>query len=237
MHTNSAMQRFLAGAKMGLPIMIGYIPLGFAYGVLAVKSGISAPWAIAMSAFVFAGAGQFIAAGMIGAGASLFSIIIANAMVNSRHILMSAALVHPWRSLPSFWKNILSLFQTDEIFAVNIASAKAGEEAHVSQILSCALVAQSGWILGTALGAISGDLVADVRPYGLDFALPSMFIALLIPLCIDRTTILVALFSSICSLMFMMMGLGRWSIIIATILGASLGLLFSIRKNASCDIK
>ena len=132
MHKSIKIQRFLAGAKMGLPIMIGYMPLGFAYGVLAVKNGISAPWAIAMSTFVFAGAGQFIAAGMIGLGASAFSVIIANAMVNLRHILMSAALVHPWRSLPVFWKNILSLFQTDEIFAVNISSAKAGEEAQAS---------------------------------------------------------------------------------------------------------
>lgn len=231
MHTNTTMQRILTGAKMGFPIMIGYMPLGFAYGVLAVKSGISAPWAIAMSTFVFAGAGQFIAAGMIGAGASIFSVILANAMVNLRHILMSAALVHPWRSLPVAWKNILSLFQTDEVFAVNIASAKAGEEANVPQILSCALVSQSGWIIGTALGAISGDLVADVRPYGLDFALPSMFIALLMPLCVERTPIFVAVFSSICSLVFMMLGLGRWSIILATILGASLGLFFSMRKK------
>ena len=231
MFTNETRQSALRGFRQGLPIMIGYLPLGFAYGVLAVKNDISALWAVTTSIFVFAGAGQFIAAGMIGAGAPLFSIIVANMMVNLRHILMSAALVHPWRSLPVFWRNILSLFQTDEIFAVSVASAKAGDEPQVSQILSCALVAQSGWIVGTAIGAISGDFVADVRPYGLDFALPCMFIALLVPLFIDRISITIALFSALCSLSCMMLGMGRWSIILATVLGASLGLYLSMRKN------
>ena len=93
---------FYAGLKLGLPIMIGYIPLGFAFGVLAVKSGISAFWATMLSIFVFAGAGQFIAASMLGAGASILSIGAANFLVNLRHVLMSAALVTPWKHIP-FW--------------------------------------------------------------------------------------------------------------------------------------
>ena len=84
----------LTGIRLGLPILIGYVPLGIAYGVLAVKNGIPAMWAVAMSVFVFAGAGQFIAAGMIGGGASIPAVALANLMVNLRHILMSAALTY-----------------------------------------------------------------------------------------------------------------------------------------------
>ncbi len=68
----------LTGIRLGLPILIGYVPLGIAYGVLAVKNGIPAMWAVAMSVFVFAGAGQFIAAGMIGGGASIPAVALAN---------------------------------------------------------------------------------------------------------------------------------------------------------------
>ncbi len=220
----------LTGVKMGIPIFVGYLPLGFAYGVLAVKSDIGAWWAVAMSLFVFAGAGQFIAAGMIGAGASVMSIVIATFMVNLRHILMSAALIAPWRPLSTFWKHFLAFFQTDEVFASNISYAKAGGEVSVSQVLSCGLVAHAGWILGTAIGAFSGNLVTDVRPFGLDFALPSMFIALLVPLCYDRLSLLVAVLSALASLFFISLGLGRWSIILATVLGASLGLYLSQRR-------
>ncbi len=221
----------MTGVKMGLPIMIGYLPLGFAYGVVAVKNGVPAPWAIAMSLFVFGGAVQFIAAGMIGAGASLFSIIIATCMVNLRHILMSAALVTPWKPISTFWKSFLSFFQTDEVFAANISYAKAGGIVNISQVMGCSFVAHSGWIIGTALGAFSGDLVTDVRPLGLDFALPSMFIALLVPFCFERISLFVAVISALLALVFVYYGFGRWSIIMATVLAASLGLFLHLKKH------
>jgi len=66
--------------------------------------------------------------------------------------------------------------------------------------------------------------VADVRPLGLDFALPAMFLALLVPLCWDRLYLLIAVISALMSLILHMAGAGRWSVILATILAASLGL-------------
>lgn len=221
-------QQILNGAKLGLPIMIGYLPLGFAFGVLAVKNDVPALWATLMSILVFAGAGQFIAVGMIGAGASILSIVIATFMVNLRHILMSASLTLKWKNLSSPWQHFLALFQTDEVFAVNISLQ---QEAHAYHALSSALVAQSGWIIGTALGAFSSSLVTDVKPYGLDFALPSMFIALLVPLCINKLKILIALFSALASIFFFLLGFDRWSIIIATILAATLGTYLVCRQE------
>ncbi len=222
---------FYSGMKLGVPIMIGYIPLGFAFGVLAVKNGVDAFWAVMMSVFVFAGAGQFIAASMLGAGASFLSIGAANALVNLRHILMSAALVTPWKNIPFRWKMFLAFFQTDEIFAANISHYKSGKEVTVTQILTLALIAHSGWIIGTFLGAVSGGLITNVEAYGLDFALPAMFAALLVPLLIDRIQIVVCLAAALASLCFMQLGFDRWSIIIATLLSASLGLYLTLQKE------
>lgn len=222
---------FYEGFRLGFPIMIGYIPLGFAFGVLAVKNGISAFWAVMLSTFVFAGAGQFIAAGMFGAGASVISIGAANLLVNMRHILMSAALVTPWKDIPFKWKIFLACYQTDEIFAANISHYKAGKEVTVTQIFTLALVAHFGWIFGTFLGAVSGGLIANVEAYGLDFALPAMFAALLVPLLIDRTQIVVCLVGAVTSLCFMQLGFDRWSIIIATLISASIGLYLSLQKE------
>ena len=222
---------FYAGLKLGLPIMIGYIPLGFSFGVLAVKNGIDAFWAVMLSVFVFAGAGQFIAVSMLGAGASFLSIGAANFLVNLRHVLMSAALVLPWKHLPFSWKIFLSYFQTDEIFAANISYHKSGGEVTVTQVLTLALVAQSGWILGTFLGAVSGGLISNVEALGLDFALPAMFTALLVPLLADRIQIIVCLTGAVLSLCFMEAGFDRWSIIFATLLSASLGLFLSLQKE------
>lgn len=227
----SRKESFYNGFRLGFPIMIGYIPLGFAFGVVAVKNGIGAFWAVMLSTLVFAGAGQFIAASMLGAGASILSIAIANLLVNLRHVLMSAALVTPWKHLPFSWKMFLSFFQTDEIFAANISYYKAGREVTITQVLSLALIAHFGWILGTFLGALFGESITNVEAYGLDFALPAMFTSLLVPLLVDRIQLLVCLFGAISSLFFMQLGFDRWSIIIATILSATIGLYLSLQKE------
>ncbi|MBO4317368.1 MAG: AzlC family ABC transporter permease [Mailhella sp.] len=227
----------LAGAKLGLPIMLGYLPLGFAYGVLAVKSGIPPFWAILMSTVVFAGAGQFIVAGMLGAGASVLSSVIANFMVNMRHILMSAALAPHMKPFARWARTVLSLFQTDEIFALTIHLFKSGDAPGALKLFCLAVTAQSGWIIGTAAGAFSGGMVADVKPLGLDFALTAMFIALLIPMCFDRIQLIAALSGIVFSLAFNMLGFGRWSVIMATICAATIGLFLSLHKDRSCAVQ
>ena len=220
----SIKQGFLKGAKAGIPIFLGYMPLGFAYGVLAVKNGISPFWAVAMSTLVFAGAGQFIVAGMLGAGASVFSACIANMMVNLRHILMSAALAPFFKPLSRAGRLLLALYQTDEIFAVTISDLRKGEKPRLFRLWCFAVVAQSGWIIGTAIGVFSGGMVTDVRPLGLDYALTAMFIALLVPMLADKLQLIAGCSAVLLSLAFNMMGFGRWNVIMATVCGATFGL-------------
>lgn len=118
-----------------------------------------------------------------------------------------------------------------KFFAANISYHKSGGEVTVTQVLTLALVAQSGWILGTFLGAVSGGLISNVEALGLDFALPAMFTALLVPLLVDRIQIIVCLTGAVLSLCFMEAGFDRWSIIFATLLSASLGLYLSLQKE------
>lgn len=218
--------------RMGLPIVLGYLPLGFAYGVLAVKSGIPPLWAVAMSTLIFAGAGQLIAAGMIATGAPVLSIVITNFMVNLRHILMSAALAPDVKPLSKVARTLFSMQVTDEVFAVHTTDFRNGALCCPYRLFACNIVSHSGWIVGTAMGVFSGGLVADVRPWGLDYALTAMFLALLVPLCWERLHLLVALAAALFSLTLTLMGVGRWSVIVATILAATLGLWLSYRRDA-----
>ena len=78
------------GIMRGLPIVLGYVPVAFAFGVLAVKSDIPPAFAIIMSIFHFAGSGQFVAASLWGAGVGAASVILTVFIVNLRHLLMSA---------------------------------------------------------------------------------------------------------------------------------------------------
>lgn len=223
------------GVRLGTPIVLGYLPLGFAYGVLAVKSGIPALWAVAMSSLIFAGAGQLIAAGMLGAGAPVLSVVLANLMVNLRHILMSAALAPDVRPLPRGLRTLFALEVTDEVFAVHTTDFRNGALCYAPRLFACNITAHLGWIVGTAVGAFSGELVTDVRPLGLDYALPAMFLALLLPLCAERLHLLVAVAGAVFSVGLNMAGAGRWSIIIATLLAATAGLWLSCRRGDCVD--
>ena len=86
---------YMDGVRRALPIVLGYVPVAFAFGVLAVKSNIPPALVVAMSVFHFAGSGQFVCAGLWGAGVGAMSVIVAVFVVNLRHLLMSAAMAEP----------------------------------------------------------------------------------------------------------------------------------------------
>lgn len=220
------------GVRMGLPVVFGYLPLGFAFGVLAVKAGIPAWGAISMSVFVLAGSGQLIAAAMIGAGTSVMAVVVANFLVNLRHILMGAALAPYLKPLPRWQRALFALEMTDEVFAVHSTAFRGGASLNVPRLFACNVTAHLGWIGGGALGVFSGGLVVDVRPWGLDFALPAMFLALLLPLCWQRLHLLVALLAGLLSVALSLAGVGKASVILATVVAACFGLFLSCRNNS-----
>ncbi len=107
------------GLRLAFPVVVGYIPVGFAFGVLAQKFGLSTFNALAMSVLVYAGSSQYIAIGLLAASAPWLSVVFTTFVVNLRMMLMSAALspfLHGWS------KPELALFAqqlTDETFAVH----------------------------------------------------------------------------------------------------------------------
>ena len=217
-------QSWLRGFSRAIPITLGYIPVGFAYGVLAQKAGLSAFNVLAMSIFVYAGSSQLIAVGLFAAQAAPLSIILTTFVVNLRHMLMSSALarhLHRWR------KSQLAVFAyelTDETFALHTVGFPEGDP-DFTETLAVNLTAQVSWVFGSWLGLAAGGLITDVKPFALDYALPAMFIALLMIQIKNRTQVLVALASGVLAVCLLLTGLGQWYVILATVLGASLGVL------------
>ena len=228
---NSTRALVIAGLQRGFPIFLGYIPLGFAWGVLAVQNGISPLASVIMSLFVYTGAAQFIAVGLIGMGASVLTIVITSLIVNLRNVLMSAALA-PWLApFNRIHQCFMGWGLTDEIFAAHSAAMNRGERASVPLVYSANFLAHSGWVLGTVLGAVAGNYVPDPGKFGLDFALPAMFMALLAPLCRDRLHLFMALFSGAFSVMLVLVGINRWNVILTTLIAATLGTLWVLRQE------
>lgn len=208
---------------VSLPVVMGYLPIGFAYGLLANKAGLSPFNTVCMSLMVYAGSAQLIAVGLFASGVPATSIILTTFVVNLRHLLMSAALaphLRAWRSNQLF---AFAYELTDETFAIHSTRFPQGQTTP-SEAIGINLICQAAWVSGTLLGVLAGQLVSDVRPFGLDYALIAMFIALLMYQLKDRRTLLVALLAGGLSTTLLLSGMDRWNVILATIIAATLGL-------------
>jgi 4-azaleucine resistance transporter AzlC len=218
---------FTAGMKDCLPTVFGYLSIGFAAGVIGRTAGLSVAEIALMSVMVYAGSAQFIMSGMLASGSSLFSITLTVFFVNLRHLLMSAALSPYFRHLPA-WKNgILGAQLTDETFAV--ASAKLGgkEKGSGSWMLGLNMTAQINWLLATVAGAIFGQWIADPHALGLNFALPAMFVGLIVMQLVERRRwkkdLEVALSAALLAVAGSVLGSGSAGLIIAVIIAATIG--------------
>ncbi len=214
-----------AGVSQAVPIVLGYVPIGLAFGVLAQKAGIPAPAALGMSVFVYAGSAQLIAVGLLAAGASPAAIVVTTFIVNLRHLLMAAALspyMKRWRrgALAAFAYEL-----TDETFAVHAArfSGDPDRSPAMSTALATNVTSQLAWVFGTALGIALGSAIAKVEPFGLDYALPAMFIALLVLQVRNRLQVLVAVSAAGLAVALQLLGVDRWNVMIATATAATLG--------------
>jgi 4-azaleucine resistance transporter AzlC len=216
----------LVGLIRAVPIILGYLPIGIAFGVLASTAGLSVYSATAMSIFVFAGSAQLISVGLIGAGASIFAITITVFLVNLRHLLMSASLAPYLKELKT-WQQVLFSYQlTDESFAVHSVYFRQVGTPLFTQLFALNLSAQLAWVSGTVIGAwVGGQLTFDTEAYGIDFALPAMFIALLVMQIEKKKHLNIALLAAVLGLCFFLLGFSQLYIIMATIIAATCGAL------------
>ncbi len=235
----SRLSAVLSGMRQALPIVLGYVPVAFAFGVLARKTGMPATGAVCMSLMVFAGSAQLISVSLLAGGASPATVVLTTFVVNLRHLLMSAALAPALRRWPRMLQALFAFQLTDETFALHVsrlpaAPGDARPEPPRAETLALNMTAQSAWVIGTIVGVFGSELVADVRPLGLDYALPAMFIALLLPYCRKaRRFALAAVLAGALSVLLALAGAGQWNVILATVCAATLCTLLPARADAA----
>jgi 4-azaleucine resistance transporter AzlC len=223
----------LKGSKTALPIVLGYLPLGFAYGALGRHAGLDL-WALAMmSLVVFAGSAQFISVSMLAAGAGGPSIVATVFLVNLRHLLMSASLSPHLQKYPRRVLPLLSFWLTDESFAMASGEFKKGERGHLF-MLSLFATAYIGWVSGGILGGLLGGLFSGANAaVTMEYALYAMFIFLLVAQATQRKLVLAACLSGALSLLFYLYIPGSWYIILATVCTATLGVMTEKWRESS----
>jgi 4-azaleucine resistance transporter AzlC len=207
---------FREGAKAALPVVLGYLGIGFAAGVVERAAGLSYAEILLLSTVLYAGSAQFVVAGMLGSPAA--AIVLTVFFLNLRHLLLSAALAPALRAVPA-WKNaLLGLQLTDETFVV----ASSRKDIRAGWMAGLNLAAWSAWAVANLAGAALSAYAGNTR--ALSFALPAMFAGLLVLQLKSRAGWAVGALAALSGVTIHSIWPGPWAVLGATLLGASLGL-------------
>ena len=155
--------------------MMGYVPLGLAFGLYGVGAGLPVWVMTATSVLVYAGSVEFMLVAFIVGGASVFDVFIVSFLLNFRHFFYTTALLDEIKALKRRFYFIYAL--TDETFALlKSRGVKEGEDATLLFNLT-ALLNHSYWIFGVSAGAILGSNL-NIEYKGIEFSLVALFAVL-----------------------------------------------------------
>ncbi|HUX21927.1 MAG TPA: AzlC family ABC transporter permease [Spirochaetia bacterium] len=164
--------------RVTVPVMLGYITIGIAFGLLLRLANY--PWYLApiMSIFVYAGALQYLAVGLLAANVSIAEAALLALVVNARHIVYGLSLLEKYRTT-RLRKFYLIYTLTDETYAL-ITSVKTPQGVEpVRFYTAVSFLDQCYWVIGSLVGAVAGGFIPfDFK--GLDFALTALFVVLLV---------------------------------------------------------
>jgi len=223
---------FVHALTLSAPIILGYLPIGTAYGVLGAQAGLPVWIVLGMSVCVYAGSAQFIAVQMMQLGSPWTVLTLTTFFVNLRHVLLSLALVPYFRKVGRGRILAAGFGLTDESFAVNSVQFSAGNHS-VNSALLVNFISYIAWIAASALGYFLSSLIPDPSQYGLDFALPAMFIGLLFLQLKRRVHYVVLTVAGVLTISLHKIGLEQWSVIVAAVIGACVGAVVSTLRDRS----
>lgn len=223
-------KEFLYGLKRGMPIAIGYLPVSFSFGLMAVSEGLPLWLAVFISMSNLTSAGQFAGTNLILAGSGYFEISLTTFVINIRYMLMSLSLSQKLNEKFTLPQRLIASFGiTDEIFTM--ASLERGQLSF-SYLMGLICLPFCGWTLGTLLGGLICAALPEAVASAMGIALYGMFIAIIIPPAKKSRAVVIIIALSVavsCIIKyvpFLQSVSSGFRVIIATLIGASAGALF-----------
>lgn len=185
--SRSQFRRVFPGAfRYSIPVLLGYLAIGVAFGLLLVNAGYPAWLAFLMSLAIYAGAGQYLAVGLFAAGAGLAEIALVTLVVNARHLAYGFSLMQRLdQPAVRRYRPYIVFALTDETFALLSSLPESGTAPDSDSVADrglfmflVALLDHGYWVAGSVLGALAGSLL-PFKLEGLEFALTALFLVLM----------------------------------------------------------
>ncbi len=207
-----------------LPVMTGYLFLGFGFGIYLNQNGYGPLWALAMSLFIYAGSMQFVAVSLMTGGASLLTTALTTLMVNARHLFYGISMVERYKNAGTK-KPYLIFALTDETYS--LVSQTSRKENHLGYCFLVSLLDQIYWVCGSLLGALAGAWI-PLDYEGIDFVLTALFVTIFVEQWLSTKDHFPAITGLICTLVCLLL-FGQDVFLIPSMV--MIALILSLRKD------
>lgn len=248
----TARAELIAGARAVAPMLVGVIPFGLVAGAAPATTGLGGSTSIGLSTIVFAGASQLAAADALADGGSALVAVIAACTINLRLLLYSASLAPHLAAVPLRTRLFMGYLLTDQAYAVSITRWTKEAEADADEVggdpperdirrkvpyyLGAAGLLWASWQVCTIVGILIGSAVPDSLP--LDFAVPLVFLVLLVPAISSKPAAVAAGVGGLVALFADEAGAGHLGVLFGALGGIAAGALAEValeRRRARDD--
>ena len=161
-----------------IPVALGYIPLGAAFGILFHETEYPIIFAIILSIIVYAASAQFLSITMLLNQVPILDVFLFILLLNSRHIFYALHTFKLYKEYPFFTRLYLMTSLTDETFSI-ISTLPQDMKDDKKNLVIISILHQCWWVSGTIIGSVLGEIL-NIQLPGLEFALVALFVVLLI---------------------------------------------------------
>ena len=165
-----------AAFPVTVPVLMGYLAIGMAFGFMLQAIGYNFIWAFFMSLTIYAGSGQYPGVSLLASAAALGTVALMTLLINFRHLVYGLSMLEKFRGMG--WRKFYMIFSlTDETYAL-LSSAQAPVGVNPKNFyFAIALLDQSYWIIGSVIGAVAGEIL-PISTEGIDFAMTALFVVI-----------------------------------------------------------
>lgn len=161
-----------------VPVLTGYLFLGFGFGILMNESGYGVGWAFCMSLFIYAGSMQYMAVSLLTGGASLLTAALTTFVVNARHLFYGISMVDAYKGSGKK-KPYLIFALTDETYSLVTQNQVPDGLTRHGYCFLVSLFDHIYWVSGTVLGSLAGALI-PLNYEGIEFVLTALFVTIFV---------------------------------------------------------
>lgn len=216
--------------KQTIPVMLGYIFLGIAFGLLIQNAGYNALWAFLISVVVYAGSMQFVLVTLLTSGAGLLSAALMTLFINGRHIFYGLSFVEKYKKMGKVYPYLVFSL-TDETYSV-LCGTKIPEGMEEKKVYFwISFLDQCYWVAGSVIGALAGSYIT-FDSTGIDFSMTALFIVIVVEQWQETKSHFPALLGAVCGILWLVvLGPDRF---ILPALCSCVVILLLVRRRIPC---